>query len=216
MDFKKGDIPAPGIKIIGAIKGDANDSFDHYVYRRTDTHEEFTDKEYLKMIFVLGPGGKRIPHDSQAEGKRPVQVDEIRIVGNPDAARIYFKQGDNERSQSMKPAEFEAFLKDYKEMIAKKPPKAKEPDAPKKTSDELKAEAQIKLANDLASGGAGTKLSEIDDMPDTSIAILNKNDITIVEQVKAIGIDGLMELKGIGQARADEIFEIIEAVGTPN
>jgi hypothetical protein len=217
MKYKKGDTPAPGIKIIGVINGDGKDSFHHYVYKRTDTNETFESKVEKKQVFVLGPGGPIIHDDSKAEGKRAIDVVEVRIVGDPNAARIYFHQkgyidpeSGIEKDRVMKPDEFEAFLADYREMIAGKPiADESAPEEPKKSLEQINKEAEIEVANELAEAGSGTALSSIEDLAPEIVALLSKNGVTIAEQAKALGVDGLVQFKGIGKTRAEQILEAI-------
>lgn len=230
MEFKKGDTPAPGIKILGVIKGDHTDSFSHYVYRRTDTNEIFTSTRYLKQIYVLGPGGKRIADDDKSTQKQPVQVEEIRIVGDPEAACVYFHQdgwidpdSGVEKDRRMKPDEFEAFLEDYKAAYEKGEMPQPKATGPSKTKAELDAEAKKKLAemgaddtgDDTGDDGTNTStakpLSEVEDLPSQYVTILNGGGISTVEQAIEAGIAGLTKIKGIGESRAKEILDIIKA-----
>ena len=118
MSFKKGDTPAPGLKILNVIRGDAKDSFDHYVYSYEDLNgqiQEFESKVAMRHIEVMAMKKKYL-----------LPIDEVRIVGNPDAACVQFHIDGEMRNRSMKPAEFDEFLEEYKQ----NPVEVKEPMPP--------------------------------------------------------------------------------------
>jgi len=149
MEFKSGDVPALGLKIINVIRGDDKDSFSHYVYRRSDDLTTFKDKEHLSQIFA-GRTGKRVHPDYSGNDKTIVPVEEVATVGNPDAACVYFHIDGEPRSRSMKPAEFEAFLADYKAVDVGKEP---EPEKPKKSREQIDAEAKANIAAEAKAAG---------------------------------------------------------------
>jgi len=175
MEFKKGDKPAPGITILAVIKGDAKDSFSHYVYRKHTLDgkiTEFKSKEHINGQIYETVLGKQYA----------VPVEEVCIVGNPDAACIHFKVEGELRNRVLKPDEFEKFLADYK---------------PKEDKGALIVDNSPLLA-------------EIDEMPAEYYELLEPAGYKTVQNIVSAGVDKLVEIKGIGEKRAAEIIEICE------
>lgn len=204
MDWKKGDVPAPGLKIIGVIHGTDKDSFGGFVYKVLRVNGE-VDEVISKQDM---PPNKAI---ELPNGKTELEKwQKVRVLGNPDAACVYFHVEGEERDRVLKPDKFEEFLADYKIAHANDKPKEEKPAPPPKSDEELEKEANIKMANEMAAAGGGTKLNAIDDMPSDYIGILANGGVSTAEQVKALGIDELVKIKGIGKTRATEILKIVE------
>ena len=93
MDYQRGDTPAPGLKITAVIKGDKNDTFSHYIFRKQDEDgnwKEFKTKEFLHG-HIIKKGARR---------NTLIPVEFVCKVGaGPGAARIHVKVEGELRSQ---------------------------------------------------------------------------------------------------------------------
>ena len=97
--YRNGDVLSNGVKIIHIIKGDGNDSFKAYLYKKVfpdGRAEEFESKVKL-------PNSQTIYLDGVPTA---IKLLEIAIIGNPDAARVFYNDPNQVKGQDCKPEEF--------------------------------------------------------------------------------------------------------------
>lgn len=102
--YQVGDVLTNGVQVAAIRKGDASDSFAGYRYRRSMPPDEdgnvewqeFESKKKLPNMKKITVGGESFNSEHQ----------EICIIGNPDAAYVYYSVPGIKKGQGCKPEEF--------------------------------------------------------------------------------------------------------------
>lgn len=196
-----------GIKVVQVIKGTAEDSFAGYAYRKK-LKDEDTGEMILSKDIVIKQFDD--PNENVVRGfwyNDKYQF--IGPVGDPTAQGVWYLMPDQTR-HFLRPMAFVEFAENYgKRRVQVATPEIVEPEH--KSGLEGKSETAIAEMKLYPKGKPPyLLLNNIEDLPAKYISLLGSAGYETAQDVLSTGYDGLIAIKGIGDARAKEILGICE------